>query len=285
MTRKLTLILALCLILAFVMGCQTRQKLFNQIKKEKEKLVEMEKAGGKICAPREYATAEAQLDFAEHEWKERDYREASDHINWAKKSMKSGQQFLTACRENAPGDRDKDTIPDIFDRCPDTVGYAKYYGCPPPDRDGDGVNDDEDACPDVPGVKEERGCPAKPKYKNIEVTDKAIILKQMIFFETKKDVIMPVSYPILDEIAQVMLANKTWVISIEGHTDNVGGAKFNQTLSEKRAAACKAYLIGKGANSSNLVTSGFGMSKPLATNNTEDGRSRNRRVEFRIVSK
>jgi len=285
MMRKIIVLISLSALVLLLLGCGIREEISNKIKKEKEKLSEMEKAGGKVCAPKEYAAAEAHLEFAEHEWNERDYREAGDHITLAKNSMKKAQPFLGSCRETTPTDRDKDGIPDVFDRCPDTPGLAQYFGCPPPDRDGDGIPDNEDLCPDVPGVKEEKGCPPKPKYKTIEVTDKAINLKQMIHFEFKKDTILPDSYPILDEIAQVLLTNKTWVVRIEGHTDNIGGAKFNQTLSEKRAAACRSYLLSKGANSSNLISSGFGSTKPIATNNTEDGRAKNRRVEFHIVSK
>ncbi|MCF8295834.1 MAG: OmpA family protein, partial [Bacteroidales bacterium] len=72
---------------------------------------------------------------------------------------------------------------------------------------------------------------------------------------------------------------------IHGHTDNVGGDAFNKDLSERRAAAVKEYLISKGIASERMSNQGFGMSRPVAANDTEEGRARNRRTEFVIVKK
>jgi outer membrane protein OmpA-like peptidoglycan-associated protein len=74
-------------------------------------------------------------------------------------------------------------------------------------------------------------------------------------------------------------------VSINGHTDNVSGAEFNQTLSENRAKAVYDYLVSKGVDSSRLTYKGYGLTKPLASNDTEEGRAKNRRTEFVIIEK
>lgn len=101
-----------------------------------------------------------------------------------------------------------------------------------------------------------------------------------ILFDTNKDVIKPESEPLLDEIVTLLKDNAGLKLSVEGHTDNVGQAKANQTLSDKRAASGKKYLVGKGVDGKRLSTKGWGDTKPVADNRTEDGRAKNRRVEL-----
>ena len=84
----------------------------------------------------------------------------------------------------------------------------------------------------------------------------------------------------MDKIVALLKEKSDWEMSIEGHTDNGGGDVFNQTLSEKRAAAVKNYLTNAGIDASRLSSSGLGLSKPLAPNETEAGRAQNRRVEL-----
>jgi outer membrane protein OmpA-like peptidoglycan-associated protein len=76
-----------------------------------------------------------------------------------------------------------------------------------------------------------------------------------------------------------------WNITLEGHTDNVGGGQFNKDLSARRAAAVKAYLAKAGVPETRLVSAGFGFDKPVASNDTEIGRAENRRVEIVKTSK
>ncbi|MEJ7623503.1 MAG: OmpA family protein [Pyrinomonadaceae bacterium] len=101
-----------------------------------------------------------------------------------------------------------------------------------------------------------------------------------INFDFNSDTIKPESKPALDQIVGVLKENKDWKMTVEGHTDNVGGAASNKALSEKRANAVKAYLIGKGIESLRLNFSGLGLTKPVASNETEAGRAQNRRVEL-----
>jgi outer membrane protein OmpA-like peptidoglycan-associated protein len=87
----------------------------------------------------------------------------------------------------------------------------------------------------------------------------------------------------LDKLADMMNANKDIKILISGHTDNVGNAAYNLDLSGKRVKSVAAYLQTKGIDSSRLKSQGFGSSKPIADNNTEEGKQKNRRVEVTIL--
>jgi len=101
-----------------------------------------------------------------------------------------------------------------------------------------------------------------------------------INFETAKSDIKPESQVIISQLAEMLLQNPSLNISIEGHTDNVGGDKTNLPLSEARAKSVMNALISKGINSSRLKAKGWGQSKPIGDNNTEEGRAKNRRVEI-----
>ncbi|MBS0612475.1 MAG: OmpA family protein [Proteobacteria bacterium] len=102
-----------------------------------------------------------------------------------------------------------------------------------------------------------------------------------IYFNTGSARLLEESQPALKAIAQVVLQSKEPVLSVEGHTDNVGTAEFNQDLSQKRAAAVRQALIAQfGVPPARLVPKGFGFTRPLESNDTVEGRARNRRVEL-----
>ncbi len=101
-----------------------------------------------------------------------------------------------------------------------------------------------------------------------------------ILFDTGKDVIKPESEPLLAEIVTLLTKNASLKLSVEGHTDNVGNAKANQALSQKRAESVKKWLVGKGVDGKRLEAKGWGDGKPVADNRTDDGRAKNRRVEL-----
>lgn len=101
-----------------------------------------------------------------------------------------------------------------------------------------------------------------------------------IHFDTGKATILPDSESLLNEIVKMMQANPDVKLSVEGHTDNVGGATANQTLSEKRAQAVVTWLTGHGVAGARLKSKGWGQTKPIADNSSEDGRGKNRRVEL-----
>lgn len=106
------------------------------------------------------------------------------------------------------------------------------------------------------------------------------VATQGILFDTGSDVIKPHSTPTLEEITSMLKDHADLKLVIEGHTDNVGDAAANQSLSEKRAAAVKAYLVGKGIDASRLESKGLGATKPKVNNDTPEGRQTNRRVEL-----
>jgi OmpA-OmpF porin, OOP family len=152
------------------------------------------------------------------------------------------------------------------------------------DTDHDGIPDEVDACPLEPGDMdpdpEKNGC---PKYiRRVKGSNEIQILKR-IEFEFDKSTILPVSYPILDEIYDLVHANPAIkLLSIEGHTDNQGTPDYNQRLSDDRASAVLNYLQKKGLDPSRMTATGYGLTKPIATNDTDEGRQKNRRVEFHI---
>jgi outer membrane protein OmpA-like peptidoglycan-associated protein len=102
-----------------------------------------------------------------------------------------------------------------------------------------------------------------------------------IYFDFAKSTIRPESEPVLKEIADVMGKNPAWKLSVEGHTDNIGGAASNQDLSVRRAAAVRQALVDRyHVGAGRLEPAGFGASRPKETNDTLEGRARNRRVEL-----
>ena len=101
-----------------------------------------------------------------------------------------------------------------------------------------------------------------------------------INFETGKADIKPESQKIIDQIVEMLQKNPSLKVSIEGHTDNVGTKEFNQKLSDERAKAVMNAIIAKGIDKNRLSSKGWGQTKPIADNNTEEGRAKNRRVEI-----
>jgi outer membrane protein OmpA-like peptidoglycan-associated protein len=219
-----------------------------------------------------------------------------------------------------PPDRDKDGIVDAADACPDVPGVAdadaKKNGCPP-DKDGDTVIDAEDACVDIPGRKTAdaatNGCPgdtdgdtirddkdACPNEKGkadadpqkngcpvaVRVTETEIIILQQVQFDTARATIRKVSDPLLDEVAAVLKEHPEITrIEVQGHTDNKGSVKLNEKLSQDRATAVMKALTKRGVEAERMTAKGFGPNQPVADNNTDEGRQKNRRVQFKIVEK
>jgi outer membrane protein OmpA-like peptidoglycan-associated protein len=104
-----------------------------------------------------------------------------------------------------------------------------------------------------------------------------------VFFETAKFDLKSTSYPELNYIVDILKANPSLNILVAGHTDNIGSATNNQTLSENRAKSVMNYLVEKGIPADRLSSKGYGASKPIYTNDTEDGRAKNRRTEIEIL--
>jgi outer membrane protein OmpA-like peptidoglycan-associated protein len=126
--------------------------------------------------------------------------------------------------------------------------------------------------------------PPKPPPR-VELRDNKIDFKEKIQFEVNKAVIKPESFSLLHDIAEVIKQNpQVKKISIEGHASAEGNAKKNKKLSDQRAKSVMQYLVDKeGIDAKRMVAKGWGSEKPIAPNDTEEGREKNRRVEFLVV--
>ena len=168
-------------------------------------------------------------------------------------------------------DSDNDSVPDQLDQCPLISGLAQFNGCP--DTDGDGIQDKEDECPEEPGTAENNGCPV---YEKVEFATN-------IGFQSGSAKLTQESYPYLDQLAQIMKDNPDCWVKLDGHTDNTGSDAINNKISQQRVDSIKDYLIEKGINPNRIVAKGHGSSKPIAPNDTAEGRAKNRRVEINLA--
>lgn len=176
-----------------------------------------------------------------------------------------------------PSDTDKDGVADKDDKCPDVAG--KLNGCP--DKDGDNIADKDDKCPDVVGATANQGCP------DIKAEDKKVLETAIygVQFESGRAAFRPVSFDILNNIAELMVRYPEYNLRITGHTDSQGNDAKNLMLSENRAKACYTYLTNKGINNARITYTGLGELRPIADNATVEGRAQNRRVEFELFVK
>ncbi|MEI9937922.1 MAG: OmpA family protein [Pseudomonadota bacterium] len=189
-----------------------------------------------------------------------------------------------------PVDTDGDGIFDPDDACVTVKGVPdedpKRNGCPPPkDTDRDGIFDPDDACPAEKGPRDDdpakNGCP-----KSVRVVENEIVILEQVQFDTGKATIKPASNELLDEVGQVLTQHPEMTkVEVQGHTDNRGSAALNKRLSQARADAVRSALIQRGVGAERLVTKGYGPDKPIDENGTDEGRQRNRRVQFVILDK
>lgn len=167
-------------------------------------------------------------------------------------------------------DSDGDGVPDNKDKCPNTPTGVTVDrdGCPL-DTDGDGVYDYLDKCPGTPAgaTVDRNGC--------WSLSDE--------YFDTNKSVIKPEFYPLLQNAVRVLNKNPGLRLQLEGHTDNRGSHDYNMGLSQRRAEAVKDYLISEGISADRLSAKGNGYTQPIASNETVEGRARNRRVHLKVL--
>ena len=234
-----------------------------------------------------------------------DFTAKEDHVDY-------GVQFgFSGLFGGGPGDGDKDGVTDDLDRCPETPrGEAvDANGCPlPKASDGDGVLDDADKCPNTPrGEKVDRNgcplpkdsdgdgviddndkCPGTPAGTKVDKNgcpqlfeeSKATLVLEGVNFETAKADLTPGAREVLDRVAVSLAAYPEIRVEVAGHTDNKGSRGYNVRLSQKRAESVRDYLVSKGIAADRMVAKGYGPDKPLATNDTEEGRAQNRRTEL-----
>jgi outer membrane protein OmpA-like peptidoglycan-associated protein len=200
-----------------------------------------------------------------------------------------GEEVLTYHTDPLNQDTDGDGLTDCEE--------VKTYHTDPlkVDTDGDGLSDGDEVLKyKTDPLKMDTDDGGMPDGKEIQLglnpldpSDDIPIIKvgeriilEGVNFETAKTILLPAARQILDQVATSLLSNPTAEVAIHGHTDNVGGAKYNMQLSLGRANAVREYLVTKGIEASRITTKGFGFTKPVADNSTPDGRAKNRRIEF-----
>lgn len=176
--------------------------------------------------------------------------------------------------KGCPKDSDNDGVADSYDKCPGTATGAQVdaTGCDVNrDDDNDGIVNNKDKCPGtVAGtVVDTQGCELKANIKLDKVQ-----------FNTGTMVLSRESQSILEDIAQTLNNNQHLNFEIAGHTDSLGSYQSNVNLSQKRAEAVRDFLVNKGVAANRLTAKGYGPDKPAASNDTSEGRSKNRRVEL-----
>ena len=185
-------------------------------------------------------------------------------------------------------DADHDGIPDADDLCPAAAAGAspdpKKPGCPLPDADHDGIPDALDACPNLAGLPDpdpkKGGCP------KLDTAAGSLTELKSVLFKTNDATLLPESFPILDEVVKLLLAHpKIQDVVIEGNADDTGTREWNMRLSHHRAESVVRYLVKKGIARRRLRAVGFGDTRPLSADRTEEARAKNRRVEMRIPAK
>jgi OOP family OmpA-OmpF porin len=223
-----------------------------------------------------------------------------------------------------PSDTDVDGVTDELDRCPGTPRWvrADAAGCTP-DSDRDGVDETRDCCPNTPAGApvDGQGCEPPPPpppplvpsaplpdtdADNDGVVDRLdecphtipgymvnangcvkiqdVVVKS-VHFELDSDALTPEAYRLLLSVASSFKAQPEVVAEVAGHADSSGGPGYNMALSQRRASVVRDFLIFAGVPSDRLVSAGYGETRPIGDNSTEEGRALNRRVEFRMLDR
>jgi outer membrane protein OmpA-like peptidoglycan-associated protein len=212
-------------------------------------------------------------------------------------------------------DKDKDGVADKDDKCPDVAGLVALKGCP--DTDGDGITDKDDKCADTPkgwkvdsngcpldqdkdgvadaiddcptvaGTKETKGCPVKEPEKKKEITADQIEIQNIkvtpVHFVSDKSYLTDYSKGVIEKLLKVLNSDAKLNVNVYGHADSQGPDDHNYKLSQSRIASVVEYLISKGISANRIIQQkAFGETKPIASNDTEEGRLQNRRVEFEL---
>ena len=179
--------------------------------------------------------------------------------------------------KGCPADTDGDGVVDADDKCPNTGMSVKVnaMGCPA-DTDGDGVLDADDKCPGVIGDASNFGCPVAKK----ETPKRLQFATRKISFESANALLKTSSYPMLDEVANILKEYPDYNLRISGHTDSY--EKNPAVLSQSRLDAVKSYLLSKGVPESRIVASSYGKTRPVTSNANAAARTQNRRVELEL---
>ena len=172
-------------------------------------------------------------------------------------------------------DSDNDGVVDSLDLCPNIVGTIAANGCP--DFDKDGIPDKYDLCPEIPGSFE-AGCPDLTEVEKEILKD----VLNNLEFDAGSDKLKRSSYSSLSRLAVLLLQNPVMFLEIHGFASSEGETSYNLGLSARRSKSVEDFLLSKSVDRNSLITRFYGESAPIASNNSEFGRKRNRRVELSI---
>jgi len=185
-------------------------------------------------------------------------------------------------------DADGDGLASWEDSCPndpeDEDGFEDSDGCPEPDDDSDGVLDADDDCPREAetdnGFDDDDGCPDDVP----EVFEEVSGVVRGITFESGSATLQPQSTAVLEKVFLLLWEYPELMLTIEGHTDDVGDRAFNLDLSQDRADAVLAWLDRRGIDKERMATEGYGPDEPMVENTSEENRAENRRVELNYTN-
>jgi OOP family OmpA-OmpF porin len=237
-----------------VSGCTASRETVMAYNEAKETFQRATIADAKKCAPCQYGTAEGYLALADHEMKYywREMQDLDDHAKVVKEKSLEALK-LTPC-EKPPA--------------PPTPPPPTPPPSPPPPPTPP---------PPTPPPPPPPPPPAPPKPAEPPVLD-------TIYFDPAKTNINPTAAKALDRNGMILKENPQLKVEIGGHTDASGNEKANQAISEKRAQSAMKYLQDKfNIPENRLTVKGYGATKPIADNSTQEGRSKNRRVEFKYI--
>jgi outer membrane protein OmpA-like peptidoglycan-associated protein len=256
MGKKGMMLIILILGAMIVSGCGLSKETMMSYNEAKDAFQKATLAGAKKCAPCQYGTAEAYMAWADQEIGEKD--EYSAHLKTSLRMVKEKSLEalkLTPCEKPAP--------PAPPAPAPPTPPMPP----PPPPEKPKPVEQPIPPGPPTP----------PPKPAELPVLD-------TIYFDANKTNINPTAAKALDRNGMILKENPKLKVEIGGHTDSAGSEKANQAISEKRAQSAKKYLQDKfNIPNDRLMIKGYGASKPIADDKTKEGRSKNRRVEFKVT--
>jgi outer membrane protein OmpA-like peptidoglycan-associated protein len=182
-------------------------------------------------------------------------------------------------------DTDSDGVADKDDKCPDTKKGDKVdaSGCPlVVDTDGDGVIDSEDKCPTVAGSKENKGCPVIDEAAKDAVSPEMTI--EPVYFDYGNSTVKQIEKAKIEKLVKLLKSNSNYNVDLTGNADSKGKEEYNMKLSEKRINSVVKAITSSGVKAARISKQKpLGETQPAATNDTEEGRALNRRVEFEIV--
>lgn len=139
---------------------------------------------------------------------------------------------------------------------------------------------------DVQAAKPKPPPPPPPKPVRVKVMAKMIQITERVEFETDSSTILSASHSLLDEVVKALKEHpEIQLVEVQGHTDSTGKAAHNMKLSRARAKSVQTYLTEKGIDAKRLKSKGYGLTKPIADNDTDEGKQKNRRVEFHILKR